>query len=132
MLFISSSSPYLRNGLLLFMVFLIACAGHAYRVNSRRSNDDPAKRNFLFGAIWLTPITWPVFLLAALTFFIIRVFIYTLVLILFTIGLITFRKPFLFVWLDKIATQIGNKLLDANTFLIKIVLGKKIKNPQAP
>jgi len=41
------------------------------------------------------------------------------------------RKPFLFVWLDKIATKIGNKLLEANTFLIKVVLGKPIKNPQA-
>jgi hypothetical protein len=42
-----------------------------------------------------------------------------LVLVLFTIGLMAIRKPFLFVWLDKIATKIGNKLLDANTFLIK-------------
>ena len=118
--------------MLLLTLFLFICAGYAYCVNARRSDDDPAKRSFHFGAIWLVPITWPVFLLASLTIFFIRIFIYMFVLVLFTIGLMAVRKPFLFVWLDKIATKVENKLLDANTFPVKIVFGEKSKNPQTP
>lgn len=114
------------------MLLLFLCARHAYRVNARRSEDDPEKHSFYFGAIWLAPITWPAFLLASVMIFIIRVFVYMFVLVLFTIGLLVVRKPFLFVWLEKIAAKVGNKLLAANTFLIKTVFGKKIKNPQTP
>jgi len=128
----NNNPVYVCRGLVLLMLILFLCAGHAYRVNARRLQDDPTKRSFYFGAIWLAPITWPVFLFASLTIFILRVFVYMFVLVLFTIGLVAVRKPFLFVWLDKIALKIGNKLLEANTFLIKLVFGKKTKNPQTP
>ena len=122
--------PYVRNCLLALTIFMIGCAVYAYRVNSRLPQDDPKKREFYFGAIFLAPITWIFFLFASITIFILRVIFYILFLILFTIAVLAFRKPFLFVWLDKIATKIGNKLLEANTFLIKAAFGKSIKNPQ--
>jgi hypothetical protein len=112
------------------MLFLYACAGYAYRVNAQRAVDDPKKHDYHIGAIFLAPITWILFLLASVTIFILRVVFYVLLLILFTISVIAFRKPFLFVWLDKIATKVGNKLLEANTFLIKVVFGKTLKDPQ--
>src|SRR5215203_4248356 len=96
----TNNFTYLCNGLLLLMLFLFICAGYAYRINAHRSDDDPAKRTFHFSAIWLAPITWPMFLFAFLILFVIRIFMYMLVLVLFTIGLMAIRKPFLFVWLD--------------------------------
>lgn len=125
-----NNPTYLCNGFFLIMAFMLICAGYAYRVNARLAQDDPKKRDFHIGAVVLAPITWIFFLFASITIFILRVVFYILFLILFTIAVLTFRKPFLFVWLDKIATKIGNKLLEANTFLIKVAFGKSIKNPQ--
>ena len=125
-----NNPTYLRNGFFLLMAFMLICAGYAYLVNARLAQDDPKKRDFHIGAIVLAPITWIFFLFASITIFILRVVFYILFLILFTIAVLAFRKPFLFVWLDKIATKIGNKLLEANTFLIKAAFGKSIKNPQ--
>ena len=125
-----NNPTYLCNGFFLLMAFMLICAGYAYRVNSRLPQDNPKKRDFHIGAIFLAPITWILFLLASITIFILRVVFYILFLIIFTIAVLAFRKPFLFVWLDKIATKIGNKLLEANTFLIKAAFGKSIKNPQ--
>ena len=127
---LTNNPTYLCNGFVLLTVFMLICAGYAYRVNARLAQDDPKKRDFHIGAIFLAPITWILFLLASITIFILRVVFYLLFLILFTIAVLAIRKPFLFVWLDKIATKIGNKLLEANTFLIKAAFGKSIKNPQ--
>jgi len=49
---------------------------------------------------------------------------YGLFLILFAIALVVVRKPFVLQWLDRVFTGIGNKLLWANTFLIKVVFGR--------
>ena len=128
---LTNNPTYLCNGFVLLTVFMLICAGYAYRVNARLAQDDPKKRDFHIGAIFLAPITWILFLLASITIFILRVVFYILFLILFTIAVLAFRRPFLFVWLDKIATKIGNKLLEANTFLIKVAFGKPIKNTKA-
>ena len=127
---LTNNPTYLRNGFFLLMAFMLICAGYAYLVNARLARDDPKKRDFHFGAIFLAPIPWIFFLLASITIFILRVVFYVLFLTLFAIAVLAFRKLFLFVWLDKIATKVGNKLLEANTFLIKVAFGKRIKNPQ--
>jgi hypothetical protein len=127
MLFNPDNLPYVRNGLLVLTLFIIGSAGYAYRVNSRLPQDDPKKRDFHFGAVFLAPITWILFLLASITIFFLRIVFYVAFLTLFAIAVLAFRKPFLLVWLDKIATKIGNKLLEANTFLIKVFFGKPIK-----
>ena len=115
----------LCKGLIWFMLFLLACAAYAFCVDARRPNDDPEKRNFHFDAIFLSLITWPFIPLAFIMISILRVFIYMVFLAFFAIALIAIRKPFIFIWLKRIATNIGNALLEANTLLIKIVFGKQ-------
>jgi hypothetical protein len=109
---------------------LFACAGYAYRVNAQRSDDDPKKRDFHPGAIFMAPIIWPFFLAAYITFFIVKTVLYGVFLILFAVALLIIRKPFLLIWLEKISNEIGNKLLEANTFLIRAFFGKPLENPQ--
>jgi hypothetical protein len=98
------------------------CAGYAYRANAKRPADDPNKKDFYFAAIFLAPITWPLLLFAFVSLFIIKAVWYSIFLILLTIALVVVRKPFLLIWLDKIATKVGNILLEANTQLIKLFL----------
>jgi hypothetical protein len=51
--------------------------------------------------------------------FFMRVLFYGVFLILFAIALIVVRESFLLQWLHKIATYIGNQVLDANTIVGK-------------
>ena len=120
------------KSLLLLMLIFFLCAWHAYRVNARLASGDSLKRDFHFRAIFLAPFTWPLFLFSSITIFFIRILVYVVFLILFTIALLVIRKPFLLIWLDKIATKIGNKLLGANTLLIKAFFGTTNKYPQIP
>ena len=112
------------------MLLIFACAGYAYRINARRPDDDPKKRDFHPAAIFLAPFTWPFFLFAWIVFFVFKALIYGIFLILFTVALLAFRKPFLLIWLDNTFTRIGDKLLEANTFLIRIVFGDWGNNSQ--
>lgn len=125
-------SHQICNGTLLLMLILFVCAGYAYRVNVRRPIDDPQKRNFHWGAILLAPITWPFLLIVLIFLFIVRALLYAVFLVFFTIAILVIRKLFILVWLDKIATKIGNKLLEANTFLIRVFSGKWAGSPQTP
>jgi len=120
----------LCQGTLWFMLFLLACAGYAYRVNAKRKPDDPKKKDFHPVAILLAPITWPFLLFGFISIFIIKALAYGVFLILFTLMLVFIRKPFLLIWLNKIATFVGNKLLEANTYLIKLFLSPWVGNPQ--
>jgi hypothetical protein len=121
---------YLCYGSLWLTPVIFACTAYAYSVNARRITDDPQKKDFHPAAIFLAPFTWPFLFFASLSLFILRAFLYGVFLILFTIALLTVRKPFIFVWLDKIATAIGNKLLEANTLLIKLFLRPWLDYPQ--
>lgn len=128
----NDNPAYVCKGLLLLMLILFLCAGYAYRVNTLRPADDPKKHNYHLGAVILAPFTWLLFFFASITIFILRVLMYTIFLIVFLVAFLAVRKPFLLVWLDKIATKVGNKLLEANTFLIKMAFSKKTENHQAP
>jgi len=119
MLFDPRYFPYFCGCSLLLFAVCFLCAGYAYRVNARRARDDPEMREFRGGAIYLAPITLPLFLLSYATLMLIKALLYLIFLIIFTIGVVAFRKQFLLKWLDKIAKKIGNPLLEANTFLIK-------------
>jgi len=120
---------YLCAGVLLLMLFTMACAGYAYHVNARRAADDVKKRDYPPGAIFLAPFTFPIFIALSISIFIMRVLVYGVFLILFTIALFVIRKPFLLRWLEKTVTYIGNKLLEANTLLIKLFLRPGMDNP---
>jgi hypothetical protein len=106
------------------LLFCLTSAGYAYIANVRRADDDPKKREYYLSSIVLASVTWPVFLLVYPFVLVLRVLAYGLFLILFAIALVVIRKPFLLKWLDKVFTGIGNKLLWANTFLIKFVFGR--------
>jgi hypothetical protein len=107
------------RGYILLSLILWAFAGYAHRINADRSADDPEKRDYHPAAVFLAPITWPLFLFGWLSLFVIRAFLYGVFLFLFTIALVVIRKPFLLIWLEKVARKVGGMLLKANTFLIR-------------
>jgi len=113
-------SGYFVNCWLVLILFLYTCAGYAYWVNTKRPADDPKKQDYHPAAIFLAPITLPIFILAQTFLFIIKVLFYGFFLLVFTVGLVVIRKPFFFIWLDKVATYVGTMLLEANTFLIRL------------
>jgi hypothetical protein len=113
------------KSVLLLMLLIAACTGYAYLVNARRTADDPKKKDYPFGAIFLAPFTWPLFILGSISIFVIKAVSYAIFLILFTIALVAVRKPFLLIWLDKVATWVGERLLDANTFLVRAAFGNR-------
>ena len=115
---------------ILLSLIVWACAGYSYRVNAKRPAGDPRKRDFHPAAIFLAPITWPLFLFGYISLFIIKAVAYSLFLILFTVALLAFQKSSL-PWLEDAAAWIGDKLLEANTFLIKITFGDWERDRQA-
>jgi hypothetical protein len=115
---------------ILLSLLIWALAGYSYRVNAKRPADDPKKRDFNPGAIFLAPITWPLLLFGYISLFIIKALAYGVFLILFTVALLVFQKSSI-PWLDNAAAWIGDKLLEANTFLIRMAFGDWERDPQA-
>jgi len=124
-------SNQLCLGFLLLTLIFYVCAGYAYRVNSLRAADDPDKREIPIAAVLLGPIVWPVLLLGVISIFLIKVLFYSIFLILFAIALLVIRKPFLISWLKKCAAWIGDRLLRANTVLLKMVFGDPAKKTKS-
>jgi len=110
------------NGLLTLMAIITACVMYAYYIDSRRPDDDPGKKNYHPLAILLAPITFPLFVVFYTSLFILRVIIYAVFLLLFFFALLFIRQPVITERLQKSATTIGDKLLEANTFLIRLFL----------
>jgi hypothetical protein len=123
-------SNYLCLGILLFTLILFACATYAYRLNAKRAADDPKKLDISFGVVLLAPLTWPLLLIGVISLFIIKALLYGVFLLLFTVALLFIRKSSLIAWLKKTAAWIGDRLLQANTFLIKIAFGDLSKKTQ--
>jgi len=104
------------------MAIVTVFALYAYRVDSNRSDDDPKKKNYHPLAILLAPITFPFFLVFYTSIFILRVVTYGVFMVLFIVALFFIRKPVITEGLKKNATTIGDMLLEANTFLIRLFL----------
>lgn len=114
---------YLCIGMFIITLLLGICAVHAYSVNSQRSEDDPQKKSYQLGALIFTLLTWPIFLIAILSLFLIRAVSYGFFLILFTIFLIIIpRESPEPTWLEKTAASIGETLLEVNALLIRLLL----------
>jgi hypothetical protein len=120
----------LALGYLLFTLILYVCVGYAYYLNEQRATDDPKKRDIPLTVVLLAPITWPLLLIGLISLLIIKVLIYSVFLVLFTIALLVIRKPFFLEWLKKAAAWIGDKLLEANLLLIKLAFGGQSKKTQ--
>jgi hypothetical protein len=110
-------------GMLMVSLLVAAFAGYAYSVNSQRPDDDPQKRNYNVGAILFASFTWPFFLIAFVSLFLIRAMFYGFFIILFTVFLFIIpgksSEP---TGLEKMASRIGEALLEANTQLIRLFL----------
>lgn len=110
------------NGILVLMSIVTACAMYAYYVDSKRPDDDPKKKNYHPLAILLAPITLPLFIVFYTSIFILRVITYGVFMVLFIAAMLFIRKPFILEWLKKNAAIIGDLLMEANTFLIRLFL----------
>jgi hypothetical protein len=124
-------SNQLCLGYFLLTLILYACAGYAYRVNALRATNDPNRRKIPVAAVLLGPIMWPVLLFGVISIFLIKVLVYSIFLILFAIALIVIRKPLLITWLKNAAVWIGDRLLEANTLLLKLVFGDPEKKTKS-
>lgn len=114
---------YLCIGMLIVSLLLGVCVVYAYSVNSQRTEDDVEKKHYELGAIIFSFLTWPLFLIAFISLFLIRALSYGFFLILFTIFLIIMpRETSEPTWLEKTAAKLGETLLEANTMLIKLFL----------
>jgi len=94
---------------------------YAYIVNARRDSNDPKKRDYDLSAILIAPFTAPFLLIFAVFLLILRALLFFVFIVVFTIALIVIRKPFILEWLRKISLKIGEPLLKANTYLIRLV-----------
>lgn len=115
-------SDELCKGILLLMAAAMVCAVYAYSINSRRAADDPKKKNYHPLAIVLAPITLPIFLILSISFFLLRIVTYGVFMVVFISALIFIRKPFILAALQKIAAAIGERLMEANTMLMRLFL----------
>ena len=110
-------------GMLLISVFVIACAAQAYAVNAQRAKDDPDKKDFRLGALIFAIFTWPILVPAVFSLFLLRALLYGVFLVVFSVLLIfvprDLPEPTL---LELKVTKIGEKLLEANTYLINLML----------
>ena len=118
------------TGYFIFCFILWGFAGYAYRANAKRPADDPNRKDFHPAAVFLAPVTWPLFIVGFISLFILKAILYGIFLVTLAIALVVIRKPFIFIWLDKLATRVGNILLKANTMLIKLFLNPWLQNPQ--
>ncbi|HEX6269116.1 MAG TPA: hypothetical protein VFZ43_02680 [Anaerolineales bacterium] len=123
-------ADYCFLSLILLSVLFWAISGYAYRVNAKRPDDDPTRKDFHPSAVIFAPVTWPVFIAGFISIFLIKALVYGVFLILFTIALFAFQDSVIPDWLDNILTSIGNRLLKANTLLIKIAFGEREESPQ--
>ena len=123
---------YLCIGALILSLFVAVCAGYAYSVNAQRSQEDPEKRNYPPGAWILAIFTWPILLPIVISLFLIRVLLYSLFIIVFSVLLLIIpRETPEPTRVESEMTKIGNALLEANTFLIKLMLRPWIIEPEA-
>lgn len=116
---------FLLNCFIVVTLLTVTCSSFAYFVNSRRLDADPKKKNYHPFAIIFAPITLPLLIISSVIFFILRMVTYGVFMVIFTFALIFIRKPFILEWVRKLALTIGDKLLEANTLLIRLFLGPR-------
>lgn len=112
------------------ILLVLVCTGYAYYANSKRSDDDPKKKDYQPVAIILAIITFPFVIVLSISFYLLRVVTYGVFLFLFILALIFIRKPFILVWLRKAATAVGDALLEANMILVRLFLKPLTDRPE--
>jgi hypothetical protein len=116
---------YHLDDMLIFLgacwIFLLAIGFTAYQANARRPAKDPKKRDYHPMAILLVPFLFPFYYLGLISLFIAGAILYGAFLLVFTILLLTIRKPFLLIWWYKLSTKVGEPLLMIGTYLIMLL-----------
>jgi TRAP-type C4-dicarboxylate transport system permease large subunit len=114
---------WLCNGILVLMALTLVWAVIAYHDNSRRSEDDPSKKNYHPLAVFLAPITFPIIIILSVSFFILRVLTYGVFLALFILALIFMpTRSAAHMGLRRTTTSIADRLLEINTLLVRFFL----------
>ena len=121
--------PKLCIGSLAIPLLIVACMLYAYMVNAARAADDPEKKDYELGAIFIAPFTFPFLMGFVIVLFIVRAILFAIYLVALTIALVAIRKPFLIAWLQKLAIRIGDPLLKINTQLYRLAWAQW--NPQS-
>lgn len=122
---------YVCIGALMVSFLVTAFAGYAYYINSQRPPDDPEKKDFHPEALIFVFFTWPILLPAIISVFLLRALLYGVFIVCFSIFLILIppelREP---TWAERKMKKIGDALLEANSFLIKLLLKPWTKGPE--
>jgi len=95
-------------------------AFYTYKVNAKLAPDDPEKKDYHPLTPWLAPIIVPLLFLVNIPVFILYGIVFGIFLMLFTLSLLLFRKPFLFKWIRKHALKVGRRILRINTEVLKL------------
>jgi hypothetical protein len=127
-----SYAKYLCIGMFVISALITLFAAYAYAVNAQRPDDDPEKREFRAGALVLVFFTWPLLIPAIISLFIVRVFFYAFFLIVFGFFLMIIpREAPKLTWVERKMAGLGEALLAANTFLLKLMLRPWTNEPEA-
>jgi len=110
-------------GTLIISLLITVCAVYAYSANARRSQEDPEKRIYHPGLVLVAFFTWPILIPALISLFLVRVLLYAIFMIVFTVFLIILpREAPQPTWVESKMTKLGDALLEANLFLIRVLL----------
>jgi hypothetical protein len=107
-------------GCFVVSILVLLFSGYAYLVNNRLAPNDPARKDYEPGAVFLAPITWPFYVVVGFMVTIIKAVFFGVFLLLFSLAVAVIRKPFFWPWIEPFVSRIGRSLLKANTFLIRL------------
>jgi hypothetical protein len=117
-------------GLLILSLLVTLCVVYGYSVNAQRSSIDPEKRNYHPGLVLLVFFTWPIVIPVLISLFLVRVLLYAIFTIVFTLLLILLPRdtpnP---TRIEAKMAKLGEKLLEANLFLIRVMLRPWVSEP---
>jgi len=124
-------AKYLCIGALVVSLLIAVCMGYAYSINAQRSQDDPEKRNYRPGAFVFAFFTWPFLIPLLISLFLLRVLFYGIFMIVFIVllALIPRSAPEP-TWVERKMGKVGDALLEANAFIMKLLLKPWSNEPE--
>jgi hypothetical protein len=124
-------AKYVCIGALIVSLLAAVCAAYAYSINAQRSEGDPEKREYRPGAFLLVFFTWPILLPLLISLFLLRVLFYGFFISVFAVILMFIPRelpeP---TGLERKLAKIGDKLLEANAFIIRLMLRPWANEPE--
>ena len=123
-----ANTPALQTALfyfgLVYTIFIWGACALAYSRNAHLSTDDPERREYHIAALALAPFTLPLIVVFWLLYLALRTVLVSLLfgalLILFPFCLIIFNSTSILQGPIELYQKIGDKLLRANTFLLRL------------